>query len=1678
MLLVLASGLHGQNTMQSPVDLGTKNSSFTFGNTLNTTIYTNNYSGRSTNDVFYKFTLFVPMEITVSHCGSGLSDTYVHLLSASGSVIVSVDDYTGEGKCSNTYHPVIKRQLTAGTYYVVSEGYSSNGNITTSIAGTATSSGTVDIGTKSTSFTYTDTKNTTNTGNNYTGRSPNDILYKFILTVPMEITATHCGSGLNDTYMTLLDASQNFITHVDDYSGEGKCSNTYHPVIKRQLTAGTYFIVSEGYGGNGSITTTITGSINVPVTGVSLDQTSIYLTAIDQTAQLTATVSPSNATNQNVNWSSDNPAVATVSNSGLVTAITPGLATITATTADGNRTGICDIVVIIFPTVAFIDIGSQSTNFTYTDTKNTANTFNSYTERAPNDVTYEFLLAVPMEVTITHCGSRLNDTYMTLLDGSRNIVASADDYTGEGKCSNTGHPVIKRQLEARTYFIVSEGSSGNGSITTTITGSINVPVTGVSLNQTNLSLTATNRTAQLTATVSPSNATNQTVTWSSSNSAVATVSNSGLVTAKTEGTATITATTADGNRTATCATTVTLPIDSYVKANPISSNPSAGQNYIKTRTYTSENGAYYMDAVQYYDGLGRPIQTVQVGITPSQYDLVTLQEYDNFGRENNIWLPAVVSGNNGAFVTGNLQNMSRSANGDQSPYSYPVYEPSPLNRVSEQYGPGQNWHAGGKSVKTEYLANSDSYPCAYYYMDGNNLKRNNNYGNGQLYVIKATDEEGNVSYEFRDKLGRIVLQRQTTGRNTKVDTYYIYDDFGNLRFVLPPLATDATSGSSYTEDEPAIKNYAYVYKYDHRNRCIWKRLPGCEPIYYVYDKADRLLFSQDGEQRAKGEWLFSIPDALGRIVMTGIIHNTDFTVTDELQMGLASWLVSSDIVECVKIGQLDLYAKYTETGTYKGYKIIDNGYLTEISPTEETIEVGLENNATFLSVNYYDNYNFTGKNNIPNIVFDSGAGAEFNRQYTGGYKGLLTGTLTAVLDVNTTPDTYLYSVFFYDYRGQVIQTVSSNHLGGTEKEYIAYTFTGQPEKRKHVHTAPGKSTQTETYGYDYDHAERLVRTRHTLNSGQEILMSQNTYDELGRLKTTTPHQLENFKSTYAYNIRSWISKTGTQNASTYTEDLTYKYNGNVESKQWTQGGTTRKYTFAYDGLSRLVEASGGNIQGEIYSGYYSYDKHGNIYLIERYGMISTGYFGRIDFLTLNYGGSNQLKYVNDAGQEVLLSTSYDFKNYASETVEYDYNANGAMTKDMNKGISDITYNVLNLPLTVDIKSPVAEARNEYSYSAGGQKLKVVRKWPSSYSTTPVIGSAVNTSALNNSKTIDYAGNIIYEDGSLKEILTENGYYDGGNYYFYVKNHLGSNVMVINKNTGNSAQNNHYYPFGLTMSVSDNQGVQPYKYTGKELDMEHGLMQYDFEARTYDPAVGRFLTVDPLAEKYPWLSPYAYCGNNSLRFVDPDGQDIWEINDRGEIIKRMKDRTQDAFFMVAKDAGGNYQRTFTTDAEGNKNYNSISFKHKTVESQKSISFSPDGKTTGTYDVYQVRGDANATAMFEFMGQHVTGSPSKVEFSQAKTGIEGDKGLNFITTSHQAGRDEGMSELIGKRLYYGYNIRELNHTHPISDYPSGRLLPQRAGDIGFAADVIDNRDLLHLRIPTFNIYHVPTKRYIPY
>ena len=149
--------------------------------------------------------------------------------------------------------------------------------------------------------------------------------------------------------------------------------------------------------------------------------------------------------------------------------------------------------------------------------------------------------------------------------------------------------------------------------------------------------------------------------------------------------------------------------------------------------------------------------------------------------------------------------------------------------------------------------------------------------------------------------------------------------------------------------------------------------------------------------------------------------------------------------------------------------------------------------------------------------------------------------------------------------------------------------------------------------------------------------------------------------------------------------------------------------------------------------------------------------------------------------------------------------------------------------------------------------------------------------------IDGSSNVIYENGTAKRLLTDEGYVDltTNTYYYYLKDHQGNNRVVINS-SGTVQETNHYYPFGGLFSTSTN--VQPYKYNGKELDTKKGLNLYDYGARHYDAALGRWHVVDPLAEKYGSLSPYGYCANNPINRIDPIGME-WEDVEEAEHLKR-------------------------------------------------------------------------------------------------------------------------------------------------------------------------------------------------
>lgn len=127
--------------------------------------------------------------------------------------------------------------------------------------------------------------------------------------------------------------------------------------------------------------------------------------------------------------------------------------------------------------------------------------------------------------------------------------------------------------------------------------------------------------------------------------------------------------------------------------------------------------------------------------------------------------------------------------------------------------------------------------------------------------------------------------------------------------------------------------------------------------------------------------------------------------------------------------------------------------------------------------------------------------------------------------------------------------------------------------------------------------------------------------------------------------------------------------------------------------------------------------------------------------------------------------------------------------------------------------------------------------------------------------------------------------------FYTKDHLGNNRTVIDK-SGTICQKSDYYPFGTPFSsrlYAIKSGYQPFKYNGKEFDMMHGLNTYDYGARQYYPLLARWDRVDPLCEKYYNVSPYVYCGNNPVNYIDVDGMWSWDSN--GNLVAQEGDNSE-------------------------------------------------------------------------------------------------------------------------------------------------------------------------------------------
>ena len=914
-------------------------------------------------------------------------------------------------------------------------------------------------------------------------------------------------------------------------------------------------------------------------------------------------------------------------------------------------------------------------------------------------------------------------------------------------------------------------------------------------------------------------------------------------------------------------------------------------SYVKTTTMTGANSGIV--STEYVDGLGRTSLTVSKDASPGCGDLATLQEYDLNGRPSRTWLPAPINAGGGFCGADAFKQSSISNHGDSKPFSQTRYDGSPLNRRVEELGPGSIWHTSNKCVRTEYTTNSSNNPCRKYEVstDGTSFSLNGTWQTGDLDVTVSVDEDGNRRLTFTDMRGLTVLQRDinSTDNNRQHDTYFIYDVYGNLCFVLPPMASDilTSQNTSWTENSDDVARYCYCYKYDNRNLCVSKKLPGCDPVLMRYDKAHRLVFIQDGNLRAAGKYKFTFSDMFGREVVSGLC---------------------SDSLPDISGIEVSANAAYYIGGINNGVNYV-LGY--SLSPSLRDIEP--------LFANYFDFYNYL---NIfaaekDSLQYNSMTGYE-DRYWDNGSnsaRGLLTGTAAMVLGDTTV----LVKSLYYDSHGNVIQSHESNAVGGYEHDYMHLTFTGKPLTVRHEHSTDS-THHVDVNTMTYDAMERPLTTTVT-HDGTLVDVITNTYDDLGRLASQSC--LNNRQTTsYSYNIRNWITGIDAgelimKQSLHYADAVdgsTPCYNGNISAMDWNLEINNfdmklNRYCYNYDGMNRLTGAAytmyypiigmGFNNQ-ENFSTSYSYDLNSNITALRRYGRSgqygvgSSRYYdyGLIDDIAITRDG-NQLKKVTDQCDELTYAGAMDFKDGASEQVEYTWDANGNMTSDLNKGVTEIKYNILNLPE----KITHSDGHITYiTYAADGRKLRVTYKIDPTATIEPgepflphgsisPLGQQIMANGLDGGDdtqrpiddpvamdvimTRDYCGNYTYRNGAIERIMMGNGFWQDSVYYVQIKDYQGNVRAVLDQNR-NLVERNEYYPYGGLINASDSQ-LQPYKYSSKELDRENGLDLYDFSARMYDPMLPQFTTIDAKTEDYPNSGGYVYCLSNPIRLIDLDGK---------------------------------------------------------------------------------------------------------------------------------------------------------------------------------------------------------------
>ncbi|MDP9962289.1 DUF6443 domain-containing protein, partial [Chryseobacterium lathyri] len=684
------------------------------------------------------------------------------------------------------------------------------------------------------------------------------------------------------------------------------------------------------------------------------------------------------------------------------------------------------------------------------------------------------------------------------------------------------------------------------------------------------------------------------------------------------------------------------------------------ENYIQSRSYlepvtSSSTTAKQVRTVQYFDGLGRLKQLVNVKASPLGKDVVTHVEYDPFGRQVKDFLPIPQSGTqNGAIIPTPLAN-APAVYGSEKIYAEKVLENSPLDRIQQQIQVGNDWT--NKPVAFQYGTNAQN---EVYKFTTNTTWVNNATSSAlvleyfpanQLYKNTVTDEDGNTIVEYKNGQGQIVLVSKE-GTNT----YYVYNEYNQLAFVIPPKALTGPI------TEAVLNDLCYQYRYDRRGRLVEKKLPGKGWEYMVYNNADQLVMSQDANLRAQNKWMLTKYDQFERVVLTGITNNTATRQTLQANITAATYTFEIRSVGSFTVSGMPIYY------------------------TNRALPASL---AQVLTINYYDSYPGYGFNPTFPTTLIGGEVPLSDDPSTDGRstKGLPVMNLVKNIDDDNWTRNYTY----YDKKGRVIGTHSINHLGGYTRSETQLDFAGAPQKTLTFQVRKGgESGVTVNERFVYDNQNRLLQHYHQVDDKPEQLLAENTYNEISQL--TNKKVGNNLQSIdYAYNIRGWMTdinkdqmavpnlggklfsykikytqKEGIENpdpAQFGGKNVKARYNGNIAEVDWravetlgvNPSSTPKRYGYAYDNLNRLSAGyyqNPNNPYSKENTESLAYDLNGNITSLYRTSVIGGNTTATvIDNLQYTYQG-NRLTQLDDASGN---PSGYEAASSFSTAINYDAN---------------------------------------------------------------------------------------------------------------------------------------------------------------------------------------------------------------------------------------------------------------------------------------------------------------------------------------------------------------------------------------------------------------------------------------